>query len=151
MKAKKLKIYFAAPLFSFAEKKFNLELTAKLEARGFEVFLPQRDGMELDPSYKRMKLPAQGRAIFRIDRDAVFSADILLFVLDGRVPDEGASVELGMAYAQKYLLKKKKVLVGLMTDRRAAFIGEKLNPMLGVPLEYTASSERDLIKFLSRL
>jgi len=33
--------YFVGPLFSEAEKNFNLGLTEKLEAVGFEVFLPQ--------------------------------------------------------------------------------------------------------------
>lgn len=39
-------IYFAAPLFCQAEKAFNLQLTRKLEERGFTVFLPQRDGVD---------------------------------------------------------------------------------------------------------
>ena len=30
---------------------------------------------------------------------AIKNCDILIFFLDGRVPDEGACVELGMAYA----------------------------------------------------
>jgi len=34
-------IYLAGPLFSEAERRFNLTLTQKLEALGFEVFLPQ--------------------------------------------------------------------------------------------------------------
>lgn len=32
-------IYLAGPLFSKAERQFNLQLTAKLEALGFRVFL----------------------------------------------------------------------------------------------------------------
>jgi nucleoside 2-deoxyribosyltransferase len=39
-------IYLAGPLFSEAERRFNLEHTHRLEAIGFEVFLPQRDGVE---------------------------------------------------------------------------------------------------------
>ena len=56
-------------------------------------------------------------------------------ILDGRVPDEGAAVELGIAYAHKELAMPEKRLVGLMTDVRASFISAKLNPMLAVPLE----------------
>ena len=40
------KVYFAGPLFNQAEKDFNLELTGVLEEYGYEVFLPQRDGIE---------------------------------------------------------------------------------------------------------
>ena len=47
-----VQIYLAGPLFSEAERRFNLRLTHRLEALGFEVFLPQRDGVERDrPPY----------------------------------------------------------------------------------------------------
>lgn len=36
-------IYFAGPLFSAAERRFNLDFTQRLEAVGYHVFLPQRD------------------------------------------------------------------------------------------------------------
>jgi nucleoside 2-deoxyribosyltransferase len=39
-----LKIYFAAPLFSSAERAFNSKLTEQLEALGFKVFLPNATG-----------------------------------------------------------------------------------------------------------
>ena len=48
-------------------------------------------------------------------------ADGQVFVLDGRIPDEGACVELGIAYGQKYLLQKSTLLIGLHTDWRWAF------------------------------
>lgn len=144
-----MRIYFAGPLFSVAERRFNSELTARLEALGFTVFLPQRDGVERDnPKYAALTPQERREAIFRIDRDQVFTADILLYILDGRVPDEGAAVELGIAYAHKELAMPAKRLIGLMTDARAAFLGAKLNPMLAVPLEYVAETEDDLLAFL---
>jgi nucleoside 2-deoxyribosyltransferase len=33
-------VYLAGPLFSKAERGFNLQLTERLEASGFRVFLP---------------------------------------------------------------------------------------------------------------
>ena len=39
------KVYFAAPLFSEAEREYNLMLAELLEEYGYEVFLPQRDGL----------------------------------------------------------------------------------------------------------
>jgi hypothetical protein len=78
----------------------------------------------------------------------ILACDIFLFILDGRVPDEGACVELGIAYAQKRLENNNKKLVGLMTDVRAAFPGGKLNPMLKVPLEFIAGNERELLTYL---
>jgi nucleoside 2-deoxyribosyltransferase len=35
-------IYFAAPLFSQAERQFNQAQTEKLEQLGYQIFLPQR-------------------------------------------------------------------------------------------------------------
>jgi hypothetical protein len=37
------RLCFAAPLFSEAERVFNAALTARIEALGIDVFLPQRD------------------------------------------------------------------------------------------------------------
>ena len=142
-------IYFAGPLFSAAERRFNAGLTDRLEGMGFDVFLPQRDGVERDkPPYDAMTPDERRDAIFQIDARQVFAADILLFVLDGRVPDEGAAVELGIAYAHKEIAMPTKRLIGLMTDARASFVGAKLNPMLAVPLEYVAGTEEELLAFL---
>ena len=122
-------IYFAGPLFSIAELRFNASLTATLEAMGFAVFLPQRDGVERDkPPYNTMTPEERRDAIFRIDAEHVFKADILLFVLDGRVPDEGAAVELGIAYAHKTLAMPAKRLIGLMTDIAGIVPGREVEP-----------------------
>ena len=46
------------------------------------------------------------------DIEGIKKCDILIFFLDGRVPDEGACVELGMAYAWN------KICLGYKTDDR---------------------------------
>jgi len=144
-------IYFAAPLFCQAERAFNLQLTLELEEREFTVFLPQRDGVELGkPPYDEMSGDELCRAIFALDRDKVLEADILLFVLDGRVPDEGACVELGIAYGQTHLLQREKLLIGLQTDMRTAyaFTGTKLNALIHGALDTVADNETDLLAAL---
>jgi nucleoside 2-deoxyribosyltransferase len=145
-------IYFAGPLFCEAEKRFNAALTDRLEALGFKVFLPQRDGPELNrPGYESLPREERRRQVFELDARMVMACDIFLFVLDGRVPDEGACVELGIAYAQKQIRQPEKRLVGLHTDPRAAFIGSKLNPMVGVPPEFVAASEEELLDALGAM
>lgn len=144
-------LYFAGPLFSQAEKEFNKKLVKKIEVLGLEVFLPQRDGAEKNkPPFDKMSPDERRKAMFKLDRDKILSADIFLFVLDGRVPDEGAGVELGMAYIAKYLKKKNgsRLLVGIQTDVRAAFLGAKLNPMLVGALDIIVDSEYKLIDCL---
>ena len=117
-------IYFAGPLFSEAEKRFNLRLSERLEEAGFRVFLPQRDGVEgSKPPYDRMNREERRRAMFELDKQRVFESDVFLLVLDGRVPDEGACVELGLAHAHRALTGSDKLIVGLHTDERSAFVG----------------------------
>lgn len=141
--------YFAAPLFSAAERAFNAALTARLEGLGVQVFLPQRDGAERDREPYASMPPHEWRtAVFELDRDMVLRSDLVLCVLDGRTPDEGVCVELGMAYAHKWVGRAPKTIVGLLTDRRAAFLGEKLNPMVARPLDHRVESEDELVSLV---
>lgn len=145
-----MRLYFAAPLFSEAERRFNAMLAARIEASGITVFLPQRDGAERDrPPYDAMTRDERRLAMFDLDTAEIFACDIFLIVLDGRVPDEGAAFELGVAYAHKKLTQPAMRLVGLHTDARAAFIGAKLNPMLAVPLDALATDEQRLLEILA--
>jgi nucleoside 2-deoxyribosyltransferase len=142
-------IYLAGPLFSEAERRFNVELTEKLEDLGFRVFLPQRDGVEREKApYDTMTPEERRHAMFHLDKSKILDSDIFVFVLDGRVPDEGACVELGIAYCQKELRNSQKFLIGLHTDPRAAFIGARLNPMVSVPLDFIAEDEETLLREL---
>ena len=143
-------IYFAAPLFSEAELAFNARLTAELEAVGHDVFLPQRDGVEADkPPYRAMSPEERRRATFELDRGQITACDVFLIVLDGRIPDEGACVELGLAYGHRLATGCHRLIVGLHTDCRAAFIGSKLNPMLLGALDLIVGDRDALLKWLS--
>ncbi len=146
----RMKIYFAAPLFSEAEKEFNIGLTMQLEEAGFAVFLPQRDGVEKEQEpWKSMPSDERRKAMFSLDEEQVCDADTFLFVLDGRVPDEGACVELGIAHANRKLKGSPKHIIGFHTDTRAAFLNSKLNPMIKVPLDFIALHENELLSHLS--
>jgi nucleoside 2-deoxyribosyltransferase len=147
-------IYFAGPLFNQAERAFNLKLAMTLEEHGHTVFLPQRDGLGKD-DFNPASMLAMGmteekitQTIFTTDRDKVFEADVLLFVLDGRVPDEGACVELGLAYGHKHLLQKNKLLIGLHTDWRSTFQWTKRNPLIEGALDCVVGEEEELLAIL---
>jgi nucleoside 2-deoxyribosyltransferase len=62
--------------------------------------------------------------IFQKDKDEVLKADILFMVLDGRIPDEGACVELGIAYASG------KRCYGIKCDARSIELDMDINPMI---------------------
>src|SRR5215217_6037992 len=77
-------IYLAGPLFSEAERRFNLELTHRLEAMGFDVFLPQRDGVEHDePAHDSITPEERRYPMFQLDRSRILDAEVWGFVLDG--------------------------------------------------------------------
>jgi nucleoside 2-deoxyribosyltransferase len=144
-------VYFAGPLFSVGERQYNEHLTRRIEALGYEVFLPQRDGAEPGaPPYDTMTGAEWSAAVFQIDTERLLAADVLFFLLDGRVPDEGACVELGIAWGQKMVQPVKKLLIGLLTDRRGAFPDRKLNAMILGALEYVAPDEEAVLAALKR-
>ncbi|GGN24039.1 nucleoside 2-deoxyribosyltransferase [Halarchaeum nitratireducens] len=119
-----MRLYFAAPLFNPMERSFNADLTARLEDAGHDVFLPQRNGIETleDPDFdseaERMEM------IFELDRDGVVESDAVVAVLDGRVPDEGVMIEIGIAHENDI------PVLGLKTDDRVFASGESLNAMI---------------------
>jgi hypothetical protein len=133
-------IYLAGPLFSEAERRFNLELTHRLEVIRFGV---ERNW----PPYDTMTPEERRHAMFHLDRTKILDADV--FVIDWLVPDEGACVEHGIAYCQKYLQNGEKLLVGLHTDTRTTFIGGRLNPMVRLSLDYVVDDEETLLRLLA--
>ena len=96
-----MKLYFAGPLFTTAERQWNAEVTAALRAAGHEVFLPQ----EKEPG-----MDAPG--IFATDVAGIDGADALIAIMDGSDPDSGTSWEVGYAFS-------KKPIVLVRTDFRA--------------------------------
>ncbi|RLG30637.1 nucleoside 2-deoxyribosyltransferase [Methanosarcinales archaeon] len=137
------RIYVAGPLFSEAEKQYNGYLSKCLEDMGFETFLPQRDGYELSELLANgdSESFAMGK-IFKRDISEIQKSDIMVFVMDGRVPDDGACVEIGYAYAMG------KECIGLKTDPRT-LMSDLDNPMiLGALKGRVARNLKELEDFL---
>lgn len=136
-----MKVYIAGPLFSAAERLFNLDLDEKLRSVGVDTYLPQRDSAAgVAPRGTAEEVELHDR-IFELATQAVRGCDLLVFVLDGRVPDEGACVELGMAYAWR------KPCLGLQTDVRRFAGGSGNNIMIDYALENRiAHAASDLVE-----
>ncbi len=113
------RIYLAAPLFSDAERTYNLSIARLLKENFFDVFLPQETS---DDSETRNN-EEQGR-IFSNNLNALKNADILLAIIDGADADSGTAWEMGYASS----LGKK--VIGLRTDFRRSGDHEKVNLML---------------------
>ncbi|MGD9158947.1 MAG: nucleoside 2-deoxyribosyltransferase [Desulfobacteraceae bacterium] len=113
-------IYFAGPLFTQAERMWNLRLSEiiKTKRNDIEIFLPQEREKEaiVDGILDFSK-------IFRICIDGINSSDIVVAVLDGSDSDSGTCFECGYAFS------KGKPVIGVRTDIRG---GEDngLNAML---------------------
>jgi nucleoside 2-deoxyribosyltransferase len=135
---KKPSFYVAAPLFSEAERTFNLMLADKLELH-FSIYLPQRDGLLLrDLREAGDDSHAARKRIYTMDLAAIRTSDGLLAVLDGPSVDEGVSFELG------YATCLGKICVGLATDSRRA-AGYFRNPMWDCALQKMFDSIPDLL------
>jgi nucleoside 2-deoxyribosyltransferase len=137
-----MKLYFAGPLFSGAERAWNAEVTAALRAGGHEIFLPQ----EQEPG-------KDAAGIFATDVGGIDWADGLVAIMDGPDPDSGTSWEVGYAF-------RKKPIVLVRTDFRT-FAGRSgdYNPMLTeaatIRLDLPKSTTREvadaIIEALARL
>ena len=117
------RVYLASPMFNQAEKDFNLKIAHVLEEYDYEVFLPQRDGLEaalLEGKNEQELIDL----IFNLDYQQVLKSDIIFMNIDGRVPDEGANVELGIGYAVG------KRCYGFKTDTRSIQHVLDPNPMI---------------------
>lgn len=105
----KKQIYLAGPLFSQAERDFNVLLRDRLVEMGFSVFLPQEDGNDTESS----RLEDRQRIIFENDVRGLDESDIVLAVLDG-----GSDVDSGTAWEMGYAYAKGMPVLGLKTDFR---------------------------------
>ncbi len=108
-----MRVYIAAPLFNESELARNRELRDLVGGLGAGTYLPQEDGgISYDIIADGGAVAQTRKAIFDGDVAEIKKCDMVLAVLDGRVPDEGVCIEVGMAYA----LSKK--CVGYLTDQR---------------------------------
>jgi nucleoside 2-deoxyribosyltransferase len=86
-----MNLYLAGPLFTQAERSWNLRLAGLISAAGHSVFLPQTEVQAI--------ATLDAETIFWVDVDGVRSADAVVAVLDGADPDSGTSFECGLAFA----------------------------------------------------
>ena len=142
----KLRIYIAGPLFSDAEREYNECLNNFLKRLGFETFLPQHDGHKLsDLLDKDFPKSVAIDTIFKKDIEEIQKSDILVFIMDGRIPDEGACVEVGYAYSLG------KECIGLKTDCRSLMSGLDNPLILGTIKNRVAKNLKELETFLFQI
>jgi nucleoside 2-deoxyribosyltransferase len=105
---KKIRVYFAAPLFTQAEWQWNSRLAEELRQLNLEVMLPQTTA---EPMLKGI-VEFDAQALFLENIAQIDEADIVLAILDQTDPYSGTCWEFGYAY------KAGRPVVGLRTDLR---------------------------------
>ncbi len=108
-------IYLAGPLFTTAEKDFNIRLAHEIKKRtGLPVFLPQSECGTFSGAEE----------IFRACLDGINRSKLLVAILDGPDADSGTCFEAGYAFA------KGIPVIGVRTDFRQCGDDGGLNLML---------------------
>lgn len=135
----KKQIYLAGPLFSKAERDFNVLLRDRMVEMGFSVFLPQEDGNDTESS----RMEDRQKNIFDNDVSGIDNSDIVLAVLDG-----GSDVDSGTAWEMGYAYAKGIPVLGLKTDFRTFGDEGIVNLMMEMAVE---ALERDVDSILKVL
>ena len=139
-----MKVFIAGPLFSQAEREFNLKVDGELRKHGFETFLPQRDVGKLDDLLAKEGERAY-RMIFKRDLKGLDQADVVVAILDGSDVDSGTAFEVGYAFA------KGKPVIGLKTDMRVFAKDEELNNMIMQGIRALVRNLGELVVELKKL
>ncbi|MBP6888958.1 MAG: nucleoside 2-deoxyribosyltransferase [Candidatus Pacebacteria bacterium] len=138
-----MKLYIAGPLFNEMERSRNEEMALAIEAISIVTYLPQRDGGVFSQMLEKgMNITQVRQLIFKEDIEAIKTCDGILCLLDGRVPDEGMCIELGIAYALG------KQCIGYRTDSRVSE-SEGMNIILEGCLEKVFTNKEDLLAFFA--
>lgn len=102
-------IYFASPLFSDMERRYNDYLVGNIRKKypNEQIYVPQEQGDINDKeSY------ADSMMIAKYDTDALLNSKLVVAVLDGASIDVGVASEIGVAYQAGI------PVLGLFTDSR---------------------------------
>ena len=143
--SKKIRVYFAAPLFTQAEWLWNSRLAKELRKSRINVILPQ----ERAEPMLRGNEPFDTKVLFEANVSEIENCDAVLAVFDQADPDSGTCWECGYAY------RAGRPIIGLRTDLRPGGDDSKrpVNLMLSmgckeflaVPLD-----KRDDLLFITR-
>lgn len=88
-------LYYAAPLFSNMELRYNDYLVKKLRERyPEETFYVPQEQMSINDKSNY----ADSMTIAKYDTDALLASKVMIAILDGPVIDVGVASEIGVAY-----------------------------------------------------
>jgi len=132
-----IKIYFAAPLFTQAERIWNQTLANTIVEQDpkIGIFLPQ---IESGKAYINGCFDFS--QVQQICLNGIEACDVLVAILDGPDSDSGTCFECGYAFS------KGKKLIGIRTDLRAGEdqgLNAMLNQSCAEVIRYNASNDKE--------
>jgi nucleoside 2-deoxyribosyltransferase len=143
-----VKIYFAGPLFSEAEREWirstikEIEALAAQHGKKSEIIFPYElfTQEEIDHLGPKGKLEIFSRCKSHLD-----DADIVIALLDGSQVDDGISWEIGYFFARK---SPEQRIIGIRTDFRRAgeSEGAVVNPMIECSCDWVVRSREELME-----
>lgn len=113
------RVYLAGPLFSDAERFYNIRVAEYLRSHAYEVHLPQEIG-----DTKASRGDDEHHEIFTVNHAALDNSDLVVAIIDGADADSGTAWEMGYAYA------KGIPVYAIRTDFRMVGAAERVNLML---------------------
>lgn len=122
-------LYFAGPLFNDAYNTANERLVTLIEERGYDVFLPIRDGIEVAAESGTTPPRELAERTYELDATTIRQSRAVVAVLDGPQVDPGVAVEIGIA------LENDIPVLGLRTDTRTFNDTMVVNPMVAGGIE----------------
>ena len=106
-------IYFAAPLFTAAERSWNADVVGQLRTAFADNDILWSIPQEFCAQFDNQQ-PIDHGEIFDACHQHVAAADVVIAILDGPDVDSGTAWEAGFAFA------RDKTVIGLRTDFRPA-------------------------------
>lgn len=91
-----MKIYLASPFFDNEERARVKLVKHILRSKGFEVFVPMEHKVENAEAISNFEW---GSAVFKMDKNAIHSCDVMVVLYDGLYSDTGTAWECGYAFA----------------------------------------------------
>ena len=103
-----MNVYFAGPLFTLAERRFNEELRMEMQRLSptLNIFFPQTCDKEFEGQ------PDFAQRLYDRLMEAIDRCDAVVAILDGPDSDSGTCIEIAYARA------KDKPVIGVRTDFR---------------------------------
>jgi nucleoside 2-deoxyribosyltransferase len=108
-----MQVYLGGPMFTAAEKRYNLWLAGELRAAGFSVYCPN----ESEPINDKTRTDVTGRMIYDVDIGELEASNVVLFQVS---EDSGSNWEAGyMDALSKHVAPDRYYgVVGMATDIR---------------------------------